>query len=92
VIDLKIALICTEKLPVPPVAGGAIQMYIDGILPYLSPHHDITIFCIQHPGLPDEETRENVRYIRVPGKSQSVYIKNITESIAASVEKDGAPF
>ena len=89
---MKIALICTEKLPVPPVAGGAIQMYIDGILPYLSPHHDITIFCIQHPGLPDEETRENVRYIRVPGKSQSVYIKNITESIAASVEKDGAPF
>ena len=89
---MKIALICTEKLPVPPVAGGAIQMYIDGILPYLSPHHDITVFCIQHPGLPDEETRENVRYIRVPGKSQSVYIKNITESIAASVEKDGAPF
>lgn len=89
---MKIALICTEKLPVPPVAGGAIQMYIDGILPYLSRHHDITVCCVQHPSLPSEETRENIRYIRVPGKSQTVYIQNIIESIAASVEKDGAPY
>ena len=89
---MKIALICTEKLPVPPVAGGAIQMYIDGILPYLSPHHDITVCCVQHPSLPTEEIRENIRYIRVPGKSQSVYIQKVIESIAASVEKDGSPY
>jgi spore coat protein SA len=49
VVDLKIALVCTEKLPVPPVAGGAIQMYIDGILPYLSVRHDITVYCVNTP-------------------------------------------
>jgi len=92
VIDLKVALVCTEKLPVPPVAGGAIQMYIDGVLPYLSPHHDITVFCVQHPSLPPEEIRENVHYIRVPGKSQSIYIRNIVESIAASAGMDEAPY
>lgn len=89
---MKIALVCTEKLPVPPVAGGAIQMYMDGILPYLSPHHDITVFCVQHPSLPPEETRENVRYIRVPGKSQSIYIRNIVENITASAGMDEAPY
>lgn len=89
---MKIALVCTEKLPVPPVAGGAIQMYMDGILPHLSPYNDITVFCIRHPGLPPEETREGVRYIRVPGKSQSVYIRNIVESIAAYAGNIDAPF
>lgn len=89
---MKIALVCTEKLPVPPVAGGAIQMYIEGVLPYLSQHQDITVFSVQHPSLPDEEVRDNVRYIRVPGKTQSVYIQNVMAGIAASVDRDGTPY
>jgi len=52
---MKIALICTEKLPVPPVAGGAVQLYISEILPYLKERHNITVFSKIHPGLsPDE--------------------------------------
>jgi len=74
---LRIALICTEKLPVPPVAGGAVQMYIQGILPYLSKQHDITVFGVQHPVLPNEETYENVKYIRVSGRSSTEYLNNI---------------
>lgn len=89
---MKIALVCTEKLPVPPVAGGAIQMYIDGILPYLSVRHDITVYCVQYPGLPHEEVSENVRYVRVPGKTQTTYIENVRASIAASVDRGEAPY
>ena len=89
---MKIALVCTEKLPVPPVAGGAIQMYIDGILPYLSVRHDITVYCVQYPGLPHEEVSENVRYVRVPGKTQTTYIENVRASIAASVDRSEAPY
>lgn len=74
---MKIALVCTEKLPVPPVAGGAVQLYIDGILPYLSDRHDITVFCIRYPGLPDVEKKENVKYIRVPGKTDMIYAKSL---------------
>jgi len=48
---MKIALICTEKLPVPPVAGGAVQLYISEILPYLKERHNITVFSKIHPGL-----------------------------------------
>ena len=44
---MKIAFVCTEKLPVPPVSGGAIQIYIEVVLPYLSKHHDITVFSLK---------------------------------------------
>lgn len=78
---MKIALICTEKLPVPSIAGGAIQQYIDGILPYLSPKYDITVFSMEHPDLLPYEVRDRVEYIRVPGKSQQEYIANIKNII-----------
>ncbi|MGE5613064.1 MAG: glycosyltransferase family 4 protein [Bacillota bacterium] len=81
---MKIALICTEKLPVPPVAGGAIQLYIDGVVPYLAKRHDITVYSIKHPGLPDEETRDNVRYVRMPGKSGPVYLENLKTRLDSS--------
>lgn len=74
---MKIALICTEKLPVPAIAGGAVQLYIDGILPALSKVHDLTVFCVQYPGLPDEEEVDGVRYVRVPGQSRVEYITHI---------------
>lgn len=78
---MKIALICTEKLPVPCIAGGAIQQYIDGILPYLSSKHYITVFSLEHPSLPSREAVGNIEYIRVPGKSAQEYIDNIKKVI-----------
>ena len=83
---MKVALVCTEKLPVPPVAGGAVQLYIDGIVPYLSKQHDITVFCIQYPGLPDEEIKDNVRYIRVPGKNDLAYAAQIGARLDTSYD------
>ena len=43
---MKILMICTEKLPVPPILGGAIQTYISGVLPHLKNVHDITVLGI----------------------------------------------
>lgn len=74
---MDIAMICTEKLPVPAVAGGAVQLYIEGVLPYLSKQHHVTVYSIQYPGLPDEETANNVRYVRVPGKTETVYVNSL---------------
>ncbi len=87
---MKIALICTEKLPVPPVSGGAIQMYIEGVLPHISSRHDITVYSIQNPGLADEEVRDNVRYIRVAGRTNTMYINSLRSAIAAHCGADGA--
>ena len=89
---MKIALICTEKLPVPPVAGGAIQLYIDGVVPYLSSKHEITVFSIQYKGLPNEEVRDNVRYIRVPGRTDTIYINSLKAILQASCSGGKLPF
>lgn len=78
---MKIAFVCTEKLPVPPVAGGAVQLYIEGVLPYLSRHHDITVFGVKHPSLPEQEEIDGVRYIRVSGESKSEYIRNVKRKL-----------
>lgn len=83
---LNIAFICTEKLTVPPIDGGAIQIYIEGILPYVKQYHKITVFCISHPKLPDREIRDGVRYIRVSGKSQPEYIMNVLNSMDSSYD------
>ena len=83
---LKIALICTEKLPVPPVLGGAIQQYIDGILPYLSRYHEVTVFCIANPSLPEQEIVDGVSYIRVPGRNREEYLNNIMPQLKDDID------
>jgi spore coat protein SA len=81
---MKILMICTEKLPVPPVLGGAIQTYISGILPHLSKAHDITVLCINDPSLPDQETIDGNRYVRVPGKIFEVYREEVVSYLEAN--------
>lgn len=78
---MRILMVCTENLPVPPVLGGAIQTYISGSLPYLSKSHDITVLGINDPTLPDEETIDGVKYIRVPGKVLELYREGVVEYI-----------
>jgi glycosyltransferase involved in cell wall biosynthesis len=66
---MKLGLICTEKLPLPAVRGGAIQTMIDGVTPFLAKHHDLTIFSITDPLLPDRETKNTIHYIRFPSEN-----------------------
>jgi spore coat protein SA len=81
---MKILMICTEKLPVPPVLGGAIQTYISGALPYLGRHHDITILGTDDPSLPNQETIEGVHYIRVPGKIFEIYREGVVNYVQSN--------
>ncbi|USK87403.1 glycosyltransferase family 4 protein [Peribacillus asahii] len=77
--DIKIAFICTEMLPVPPLRGGAIQVLIHGVTPHLSQNHDLTIFCITDPDLPNREIVNGVEYIRVPREN---YVFNIGQELS----------
>ncbi len=63
---MRILMICTEKLPVPPIRGGAIQTYIHNVSLILAKHHELTIIGIEDVDLPSEETRNSIRFIRVP--------------------------
>lgn len=78
---MKIALICTEKLPVPPILGGAIQIYIDAILKTLAKYHQITLFSLENSKLPVRYEKENIRYIRIKGKTPDEYINNIKKEL-----------
>lgn len=64
---MKVVMICTEKLPVPPVRGGAIQTYIAGIADFLGQRHNLTVLGTTDPSLPLDEQIGNVRYARVNG-------------------------
>jgi len=79
---VKILLVCTEKLPVPCVRGGAIQTYIDGILPHLSREHEITVFSVTDPNLPDREVRDGIRYERFPPGDSLAYYQAAANFVA----------
>lgn len=82
--SMKVLMICTEKLPVPPVLGGAIQTYISGVLPYVSKSHQITVLGISDPSLPDQEVIEGVNYVRIPGKIFEIYRDGVSRYVASN--------
>jgi glycosyltransferase involved in cell wall biosynthesis len=77
---MKIAFICTEKLPSPAVKGGAIQLMIDGVAPIISKKYQLTIFSIKDYSLPLTEKRDNIVYIRFPKETYE-------ENVAAELTK-----
>ncbi len=78
---MNIAFVCTEKLPVPPVLGGAIQIYIDNILPIIAKVHRITLFSVLKGDLPEKETNGNITFVRLGARTKSEYISNIKEAL-----------
>jgi len=61
---MRIALICSDRGPCPPVKGGAIQLYIAKVAPLIALSHEVTVFSVSDPQLPEAEKQENVIYIR----------------------------
>jgi spore coat protein SA len=76
---MRICLICTEKLPVPSVRGGAIQIYIENILPWLSRSHRFTVVSCTDPLLPVREVRESIRFVRLPSRSPEHYVRGVAQ-------------
>lgn len=66
-------------LTVPPIRGGAIQVLIDGVTPHLNHNHNITIYCINDPDLPNWEVVNDVEYIRVPREN---YVFNVAVELS----------
>ncbi len=75
---MRLALICTEMLPVPPLRGGAIQQYLWGIGPLLAKRHDVTVFSRDDSELPQSEFLEGVEFLRVPSRNRRHYLEGVT--------------
>lgn len=76
---MRIAFICTNAFTVPSINGGAIQMLIDGVTPYLSKKHRLTIYCITDPALPNREIANGVEYIRFPRRN---YVNDVARELS----------
>ncbi|MCO7175211.1 glycosyltransferase family 4 protein [Sporolactobacillus kofuensis] len=69
---MKIAFICSDRGPCPPVRGGAIQLLISKVAPLLAKDHKVTVFSITDPHLHAREKVDQVHYERFD-KSQFFY-------------------
>src|SRR5437763_1327832 len=69
---MKIAFICSDRGPCPPVKGGAIQLLISKVAPILAKTNEVTVFSITDPSLPERETVNLVEYERYE-KSQFLH-------------------
>lgn len=72
---MKITFVMGFFLPVPPLLGGATEKTSMALAQWLSRRgHEVTLISRTWPGLPDEETREGVKYLRIPGAAQSKHL------------------
>ena len=85
---MNILMVCTEKLPVPNIKGGAIQTYIDGISSILAKYHTITILGRSDPDLPNSQIVDGIRYERVESYgSLDVYLSGVIDFLEQSQEQ-----
>lgn len=78
---MKIALICPDSLPCPPIKSGAIELLIDRMAPYLSRlGHSVTVFSIQDPSFSKDERMNGVRFIRYDKSSYFSDVLSYCES------------
>jgi glycosyltransferase involved in cell wall biosynthesis len=54
-------------LPVPAVAGGAVEKRWHGLAVELARRHEVTLYSCRHAGLPDEQHETGLRHVRLPG-------------------------
>ncbi|HWA28478.1 MAG TPA: glycosyltransferase family 4 protein [Lacunisphaera sp.] len=65
---MKITIVCGFLLPVPPVAGGAMEkMWWRLARLYARRGHQVTLISRRWPGWANEETVDGVRLLRLPG-------------------------
>lgn len=91
---MRIALVAPETLPLPPRKGGAVQIYIDALIPFLAKKHSITLFSpadganagnygpnVKHLILPQNGYLKHVAKHLTPGRFHIVHIFNRPEFV-----------
>ncbi|CAG7638933.1 Spore coat protein SA [Paenibacillus solanacearum] len=74
---MKIAIVAPETRPVPPVRGGAVQLYIDEVVRRLSKRHKITLFTPRGGGKRNPYGRR-VKVYRIKKKN---YLKRVRKKV-----------
>ena len=61
----SVALIGPELYPIPPIRGGAAELFIEKVAARLKNWRPVVI-GVSDPELPDREVRHGVEYFRIP--------------------------
>ncbi|TGA98094.1 glycosyltransferase family 1 protein [Sporolactobacillus shoreae] len=77
---MDIAMIATEKLPVPAIRGGAIQIYLQSSAEIIAESHQVTVFSIKDSSLAENETKNGVHYIRI---DEADYLAGLVKQLEA---------
>ena len=65
---MRITIVQGAFLPVPPLLGGGVEKMWYGLAPeFARAGHEVTYISRRYASLPDEETRDGVRHVRVAG-------------------------
>ncbi len=65
---MRITIVQGAFLPVPPLLGGGVEKMWFGLAPeFARAGHEVTYISRRYESLPDEETRDGVRHVRVAG-------------------------
>lgn len=90
----KVAMIGPELYPIPPIRGGASELFIEKVSQAMTRYRPL-IFSPSDPELPDHETQKNVDYFRIhinPVKKIlyswfKTYLSDYENKIASFLEK-----
>ena len=65
---MRITIVSGFFLPVPPVSGGSTEKsWYNLAREFAARGHEVTVISRRWRGFPDEETREGIRHLRLPG-------------------------
>ncbi|MDA8234021.1 MAG: glycosyltransferase family 4 protein [Clostridia bacterium] len=78
---LRIAIVTPETLPVPPVLGGAVQIYIDQVARRLAKKHRLTIYTVEPP-TEDNNRDSTIEYITFPQTDRETYLNLVARAVA----------
>jgi spore coat protein SA len=82
---VRIALIGSDRLPIPAIKGGAIQVLIDGIKGDLARGNQLTIYSVADPELPEREENNGIRYVRFP-------VQSFWNGVSAAIKENADKF
>ncbi|WP_164985116.1 glycosyltransferase family 4 protein [Ammoniphilus sp. CFH 90114] len=78
---MKIAYVAPETRPVPPVKGGAVQLYMDEVLRRMAKKHRITLFSPGGKRVPNPYRKKKVKVYRMSRKN---YLSSVARQIKRS--------
>lgn len=75
---MRIALVAPETRPVPPIKGGAVQLYIDEVVRRIAKKHHVSLFA------PRGKTRHPYKKVKVYQLGRKKYLSRVAKKIKKS--------